>query len=237
MDFYTSISKHYDYIFPYNHKQVEFVYRNNIQQEAKILEVGCGSGNLALGLLQANFTVDAIDYDINMIEIAKQKTNAITFQQMDMLDISKNYEPESFDCIVCFGNTLVHLLDNNKITSFIDSCHKLLKKGGLLAIQILNYENIVNNKISSLPLIENEEIKFERFYNFREDSLIDFITKLSIKAEDKSIDNCIQLNPIFETTLKNIFISAKFKNIETYGNFNMDKLRSNDIPLIIKGIK
>jgi SAM-dependent methyltransferase len=237
MDFYTSISEHYDFIFPYSPAQVNFVTKTLKTRKAKILDIGCGTGNLSIGLANAGYKVDAIDFDKQMVEIAKLKNKDINFQAMNMLDIAKNYKEESLDAIVSFGNTLVHLTDNNDIQSFLKSAHKILKKDGSLAIQIINYQNIIKNKIDLLPLIENENIRFERHYEFRDDKLIDFNTKLSIKATNESITNSIVLNPIFMNTLKVFMLKAGFSNIKIYGNFKMSKLDDRSIPLIICGTK
>lgn len=235
MDFYTSISKYYDSIFPYSLAQVEFVKKH--LAKGNILDIGCGTGNLSIGLHQAGFNVKAIDYDGDMIEKARAKNKDIDFQHMNMLDIYKNYKESKLNGIVSFGNTLVHLLDDREIESFLKEAYKTLEKNGLLGIQILNYQNIVENKITSLPLIENEKIKFERTYEFREDNLINFNTKLSIKEDNQEIGNTIQLNPIYWTKLKEMMLKAGFSDIKVYGNFKMEELKGNSIPLLMCGYK
>jgi len=237
MDFYTSISKHYDYIFPYSPAQVEFIKQHLPIKGTNILDIGSGTGSLSRGLANDGYIVNAIDYDAKMVEQAKKNCNSIHFQQMNMLDIDKLYKANNFDSIVTFGNTLVHLLKNEEIEQFLTSAHKILKKDGLLAIQILNYQNIVENEIGSLPLIENEEIKFERNYTFRTDNLIDFNTRLTVKSRNETIDNTIQLNPIYQSTLKDLMHKTGFSDIKTYGNFKMEELKENSIPLIIIGRK
>lgn len=236
MDFYSSISKHYDFIFPYSPAQVEFV-KHFVPTKTKILDIGCGTGNLSKGLNDAGYTIEAIDFDHKMVEKAKERNLNIHFQQMNMLDITKQFKAESFDAIISFGNTLVHLLDNKDIEAFFYSAHKTLKKKGILAIQILNYKNIIENNITSLPLIENDEIKFERHYEFRDDNLINFNTRLTIKEENNNIENSIQLNPIYKETLVKILERVGFSDIEIFGNFKMSKLQNDSIPLIIKGVK
>jgi len=237
MDFYTSISKHYDYIFPYSPTQVKLVKHILPTIGTRILDIGCGTGSLSRGLANAGYIVEAIDYDEKMVEQARNKYNSIHFQQMNMLDIDKYYKASDFDSIVTFGNTLVHLLKNEEIENFLASAYKILKKDGLLAIQILNYQNVVENEISSLPLIENEEIKFERNYTFRTDNLINFTTRLTVKKDNQTIDNTILLNPIYHNTLKELIQKAGFYDINTYGNFKMEELKENSIPLIIVGRK
>jgi ubiquinone/menaquinone biosynthesis C-methylase UbiE len=235
MDFYTSISKYYDFIFPYSPAQVKFVKQHITQ--GNILDIGCGTGNLSIGLHEAGYKVKAIDYDGKMIEKARAKNQEIDFREMNMLDIYKNYKENNINGIVSFGNTLVHLLKDEEIESFLDEAYKTLEDNGFLGIQILNYQNIIENKIESLPLIENESIKFERTYEFREDNLINFVTKLSIKEDNQEIENRIQLNPIYWTRLKEMMLKAGFSDVKVYGNFKMDRLEKNSFPLLMCGYK
>ena len=48
MNFYQSISDHYDEIFPLNKAQVDFVEKSfdNVD-ELSLLDIGCGTGNLS----------------------------------------------------------------------------------------------------------------------------------------------------------------------------------------------
>jgi hypothetical protein len=67
-----------------------------------------------------------------------------------MLSIGKTFAGRCCDGILCFGNTLVHLPDEAAIASFLWQSHQLVNPSGKLLIQILNYEYILDNKITAL---------------------------------------------------------------------------------------
>lgn len=236
--FYTSIANYYEHIFPANPAQIEFLRKVLPYNGAKILDVGCAIGDLTYALNQFGFPVWAFDSDNKMVEIALQKKpeEAIfpVFQQLDMKLIDEHYPEDFFDTIICFGNTLVHLLNDDDILKFLNAAYKVLLPGGKLTIQILNYSNILSNKIQSLPLIENDKIKFERFYEFNGDSdLIDFITKLTIKADGNIINNKLPLYAIEKEKLDNLVASAGFIELEYFGSFKHEPLTDSSLPLII----
>lgn len=238
MDFYTSISKYYDYIFPYQPNQKSFV-ESYASHGSKILDVGCGSGDLAIQLQKSGYNVTAIDADKQMIEQAKSKIKSSTepiFLEMNMLDIVSNLKTK-FDVIYCFGNTLVHLNSMRQVEDFIKSCYNLLNEDGVLLIQILNYRNIIVNNITSLPLIDNDMVKFERFYESLGSTLIDFITKLTIKNTNETVENRMQLYPLSDVVLSRIISSVGFHNTESYGNFKKELYLPQSLPFIIKSIK
>jgi len=240
MEFYTSISRFYDRIFPYDNKQYDFINSFlNIKKDQSILEAGCGTGFLSIKLSENGYNVYSIDFDQEMINLAinNKKNNSIypVFKKTDMRFINSEFKHDFFDLIFCFGNTLVHLTEKNDIFKFILDCKKLLKKKGFLLIQILNYDYILDKKVTALPLLENDQIKFERSYSNSDYGLINFNTSLTIKKENNIIKNSIKLYPIRKKELDEYLKEAGFKAIEYYSGFDKSSVKSESLSLIIKG--
>lgn len=237
-NFYSSIAKYYQHIFPFNPAQVNFLKNVLPYNGAKVLDVGCAIGDLSFALTHFGFPTWAFDFDSRMIEIAqgsKQEDSMFpVFEQLDMRLIDQRYPEAYFNTIICFGNTLVHLLRDEDILQFIQAAYQVLSPDGKLTIQILNYQYILNHKIQSLPVIDNEHIRFERSYRFTPDSdLIDFDTELTIKSTAQVIRNTVQLNPIRKNKLQELLAKAGFENIEFFGSFDCTPVQENSLPLIV----
>jgi SAM-dependent methyltransferase len=237
-NFYTSIAPYYQHIFPFNPAHIEFLKKVIPYNGARILDVGCATGDLAFALTHFGFPIWAFDYDPQMIEIAKKTKQEDTmfpvFEQLDMRLLDQHFPENFFNTIICFGNTLVHLLAQNDICNFLQAAHKTLSAEGKLTIQILNYNYILNNKIESLPLIENEHIRFERRYSCgNDDNLIDFSTSLTIKESNVRINNTVKLNAIRKEKLHEILMETGFNNLEYFGNFKGDQLEETSLQLIV----
>lgn len=228
--FYNLIKEYYDDIFPLNNKQVSFVKYYFKDFTSKLLEVGCANGKLTNALALYNIT--GIDLEKEFINIAKKRYPKPIFYELNMLNI--DMLTEEYDGIICFGNTLVHL-DYEQIRIFIDKAYKKLKSNGIILIQILNYDYILDEKISVLPQIDNPIVTFEREYQHGKKFM--FNTKLKIKKENKIIENSIELYPIRKNTILKILTEAGFENIEIYGDFEKKPLRYQSLPLIIKACK
>ena len=168
--FYTSIAQHYQHIFPFNPAQIDFLRQVLPYNGAKVLDVGCATGDLTFALTHFGFPVWAFDFDVQMVEKVKNTKQEDTMfpviEQLDMRNIAERYPASFFDTVICFGNTLVHLLTEDDIRKFIQAANQVLLPEGKLTIQILNYQYIIDKQIKSLPLIDNEHIRFERNYNF-----------------------------------------------------------------------
>ena len=111
MSFYQSIAKYYRDIFPLQPVQAHFV-RESYADPAKnaLLDVGCGTGDLSRELADSFSKVTGIDLDTAMLDFARESAPAnLEFFILDMLSIQKRFGEGTFDGVLCFGNTLVHL--------------------------------------------------------------------------------------------------------------------------------
>lgn len=236
--FYTSIANYYQHIFPFNPAQIEFLKQVLPYNGAKVLDVGCAVGDLSFALTHFGFPTWAFDFDAQMVNIASntKEEGALfpIFGHMDMRTMDQNYPELFFEAVICFGNTLVHLLNDEDIRKFIQASYKVLAREGKLTIQILNYQHILDHQINSLPLIDNEHIRFERKYGFTEGSeLIDFDTLLTVKSTGQEITNSVKLYPIRKIKLQELMNEAGFKNFEFYGGFHSEPLNETSLPLIV----
>ena len=82
-------------------------------------------------------------------------------------------------------------------------------------------------------MIETERIKFERHYEYRQDELLDFVTKLCVKTEGLTIDNRVPLYPIRKKSLARLLHRAGFQDIKFYGGFQWEPLSSLSMPLVV----
>jgi ubiquinone/menaquinone biosynthesis C-methylase UbiE len=98
----------------------------------KILDVGCGTGELSLLFSEMGHEVTGIDISRKMIEIAKIKAKAfeanIIFEEGDAEN--PGYNASSFDII--FNRHLLWTLPNPKTA--VENWRKVLKKGGMVVI-------------------------------------------------------------------------------------------------------
>lgn len=236
--FYSSIANFYQHIFPFNPAQIEFLRHVLPYNGAKVLDVGCAIGDLSFALTHFGFPTWGFDFDAQMIEIAKNANQEDSmfpvFEQLDMRLTGDRYPESYFNTVICFGNTLVHLLSDDDIMQFTQAAYKVLAPEGKLTIQILNYQYILDQQIKTLPLIDNEHLRFERNYEFAGNSgLIDFKTRLTIKSTGQEIENSVKLYAIGRAKLQELLERSGFGAFEFFGNFNRDQLTENSLPLIV----
>ncbi len=95
----------------------------------KILEVGCGSGNLATLFLDAGYDYIGFDLSSEMLEIAQEVEPRAKFIQGDMRNLSLD---NTFDSILITGRSFTYLTSNRDVMDTLSAIHKHLNKNGLL---------------------------------------------------------------------------------------------------------
>lgn len=239
MAFYESIADYYDHIFPLNPAQPDYVKNDHLDiSEKKLLDVGCGTGSLSIALAPHFKEVTAIDPDKSMLDLAITKAGKdhpnLAFHPWGMLEIESKFRPGQFDTILCFGNTLVHLGSEEEILDFLRQAKQILKPGGKLLLQIIHYDRIFDRKLTALPTIENDAVKFARNYYYPEDeNSLDFETILSIKESGNVIRNNLRLLPIRSKRLRELIAQAGFSDAMAYGSFKKDAFSNDSIAFIV----
>lgn len=242
MSFYQQIAPYYHYIFKINQAQVNFIKDFVHDKNALMVDMGCGIGTLSFELNNFYKQVVGVDLDSAMIHVATNKKemehSTVEFLQAGMLNLIDILRPKSVDGLICFGNTLVHLNSLDEVTQFIQQSKTVLKKDGMLLIQLVNYDRILSKDISSLPTVENDELIFERRYTYQQDvKKIDFNTKLMVKSNGSIIENSVELLPVLQKQMESILLNCGFEQLQFFGNFTKEAFNSSESTALIVAAK
>lgn len=240
MDFYKDISKYYDYIFPVGQEQLALA-QGVFDKGDSILDVACGVGTYTLALAKMGYDMTGVDISEGMVDMAR--TNArqqgldTAFYVVDMMNLS-DFGSNSFDGVMCMGNSLVHLPDEASVLTALKEFHRILKDAGKLLLQIINFDRILKYHVEELPTIRNDEIGliFTRKYHFDQQGHIDFITKLTVNSQH--FENSVKLLPLQSQSLASLLSRAGFSHIRLYGSFAKQPFDADSsFPLIIEAVK
>jgi glycine/sarcosine N-methyltransferase len=231
MSFYEEISKYYDYIFPVGEAQIKLIERTAGEPPRRLLDIACGSGGYSIELAKKGYEVTAVDLDTQMVNELKKKVSrqglSISALQGNMLELDKILGSK-YDVAFCIGNSLVHLEGDEEIGMFLNQVRNLISESGSIVIQIINYDRVLENNVRSLPTIENREIglKFQRIYGYDSDRN-KILFKTILEAEEKKLENEIELYPLLSKTLVELLRNSGFSEIKLYGDFKGSEFDKN----------
>jgi 2-polyprenyl-3-methyl-5-hydroxy-6-metoxy-1,4-benzoquinol methylase len=140
------------------------VFINKMQKEnARILEIGCGPGNISRYLMtkKPNYRIFGIDLAPNMIKLARINNPSAEYMVMDAKDIGSINE--KFDGIIC-GFCLPYL-SKEETHNLIKDSHELLNPEGILYMSFIegdykksNYEYSSTGQFKTFVYYHQEDM-------------------------------------------------------------------------------
>lgn len=206
----------------------------------RVLDAGCGTGGHTVFFARQGLEVVGADPSAAMVRQALRRAKGVreaSFVRAGFGEL-RNAVPGAFDAVVCLGNTLPHALDRAALFRAIADMAAVLRPGGLLIVQQLNYDRICAQRQRFLGVssgkARGEELLFFRFYDF-EDPLLTFNVVIfrrkrggpwSFRAE------ATRLRPILQRELAGMLAIVGFAPVEYYGGYDrapFEPARSNDL--------
>ena len=133
----------------------------------KILEAGCGVGQVVLAMRKNGFNCYGLDFAEKIITTLNKKFPDVPFDQGDIRNLP--YEKKSFDGYISLG-VIEHFLSGQKL--MLSEAARIIKPGGHIIISVPALNNFRKSKIkkgdyqsdSCMPFFEScishEELKF-----------------------------------------------------------------------------
>jgi len=239
-DLYEQFAYDYDEFGPIDeYLGDEKTFLNKIFSEhgvKNVLDCACGTGQHLLMLAQSGYNVWGSDYSKSMLEVARknlQKRNYnISLHQCDFRFLEQEFDI-TFDAIVCLTNSLPHLHTDEDLLTALRSMKNRLNKNGLLVLTqgtthftltLPSIEVVVNRPDFSRIFVKEHNDQF----------LTVHVLDLFHSAQRlESTQNDFVFRILFDEDYKRLLSQAGFKNIEIYGDYNMNNYNENSWRLIV----
>ena len=233
MELYELLADYYDDLFPLEDNILQLLL-GEFPAGSTLLDLGCGTGTYAIALSRHGRIVTGLDLDGRMIRLAAEKTTEVIFREGDM---SAPAAESHFDGLYCIGNTLVHLEDQEAILRALHNWHDILAPGGAMAVQIVNYDRIIDSDVRELPTLVGERASLVRRYQNVTDSSISFVTELLLPDNDTRLEESTRLVPLRMETLRKMLEEVGFQELEVLGSYSGDPYGPSSFLTIFVGKK
>jgi glycine/sarcosine N-methyltransferase len=194
-----------------------------------ILDAAAGTGMHAIALAQCGFI--AFGADLSQGMIARAQSNAesagvkIKFTLAGFGNLAAIFGRQSFDALLCLGNSLPHLLSQSALSEALEDFSICLRPGGMLLLQNRNFDAVMSNRERWMePQSHTEgnvEWVFHRFYDFDPDGLLTF-NLITLKRErngnwtEQHLSS--HLRPLRKDDLVSALKRSGFTTIKAYGD-------------------
>ncbi len=208
------------------------------KQTISVLDAACGTGRHVIALVNQGFNCSGADYSSGMIKIARENAKKwgleVPFKEAGFGELTDAFEENEFDGLICLGNSLPHILEEQAMQQSLNDFRQVLKTGGKLIIQNRNFDRIVKERIRWMPAQTYREGDqtwiFTRFYDFEADGRLTFNIMVLHSSDNSEFDQEIlstRLWPIQKDQLLELLKESGFEDFACYGNLEGDEFVSN----------
>lgn len=212
-------------------ENIEKIYKKNDFNPRKILELGCGTGNITTRLHKKGYSIIGTDISEDMLEIANIKSMEenlrIKFLKQDMVNITYNKKVDSVISICDGINYVTKLEDLDKVFKGV---FNILKDDGLFIFDIstiYKLENIVGNNTFN-ENFEDFSYIWDNEYS-KESRLLEFELTLFLLEDENLFSRYIETHKQRAHSISEIkkLLSEKFNILEIL-NENLNEIKEKD---------
>jgi SAM-dependent methyltransferase len=113
----------------------------------RLLDVACGTGRHAREFAALGFDVTGVDYNAELLAIARECNPGVRFQHGDMRALAPPAEP--FDVVTCLFDSIGYPLGDEPIVAALRSLAGQLAPGGVLAFEFLHAPALLSGASST----------------------------------------------------------------------------------------
>lgn len=135
---YREFAKYYDIFYQKkDYKNEVYFLTNFIDKKDKVIDVGCGTGIHGSLLEKNGISVDGLDLNQEMLNIAKTRMNGILYNQNVLnINIDKKY-----DVVISMFAVMNHLNNTDELTKALLNLKGILNENGKIIIDLHNPQN------------------------------------------------------------------------------------------------
>lgn len=200
-------------------KEVKFLIKVlKPKKRAKILDLACGHGRIAIGLAKHGFEVTGVDLNNFFLqkakEEAKKKKAKINFIQKDMRHI--NFRGE-FYVVINFFTAFGYFDSDRDDERIIQNVSRALKHGGKFLIDVINRDRIMRQfQPYKKEYIGKNSIIYERQWDPVKSTIYE--KRTYTKGNRKKVIKNISIRLYTAAELIKIMAKAGLKFLKLYGN-------------------
>jgi SAM-dependent methyltransferase len=238
---YTALANGYDLVMSYVDYEawaeyIDALLAEHAEDAGNILEVGCGTGSLAITLAPMGpFNITATDGSEAMVAVAKLKPppedGAVSFGVLDFRDnADSGTAPGPFDAALLLYDGLNYLLEEKDISALLEAVAARLKPGGVFILDQSTPINSVNNEgefedEGSGTGADGEPFAFVRYSAYDPDKRIHTTRFVLTRGEEHTEETHLQR--AYELgELRALIAASPFQEVAAYDGFSLDPANS-----------
>lgn len=221
-----------DYLIIYQHRnfedaklEIDFILSNlNLNKNAKILDLACGSGRHSIYLAKKGFEVVSVDFSNVLLNTAIKNSNLLNLK-IKFLKTDFRFLPldEKFDLIINMFTSFGYFYKDEDNFLLFKKSYDLLNKGGYFVFDFFNKNHLLKNLVPlSERFFDNKKIIEKRY--IRKGRIEKIIEIIESGNKRKYIESVKLYSP---TEIQEQLMKNDFEIINLFGDFKGNNFNEN----------
>lgn len=213
-------------------------YLSLAQSPCRILDLGCGTGSVALRFASLGHTVTGLDPAPGMLDVARQKDKAGTVRWL--AGDARNFAlGETFDLIIMTGHVFQVFLDDAETLAVLSSARRHLAEGGRLVFESRNppaqawqgWTEELTREQTDVPGIGPVEVYYQVREAWGEFVRFDAVFTLLESGERRISESTLRFPS--RDTIANLLEAAGFSSVRWLGDWDGAPLHTHSPEIIV----
>jgi len=218
----------------YNHRSEEeaqaFIERLvaflALEPKSKVLDLACGKGRHARTLHALGLNV--LGTDLSPESIAFANESAVDGLQFRVQDMREPLPNKSFDAVFNLFTSFGYFDSTVENQRVIDAVNSMLKPGGILVIDFLNAQRVINTLVSAEE-VQRDALTFKIRREITAGKVIKHI-EFTDEGKDFHYTEQVQLLNLSDFE---VLLNRDFRILHTFGNYALDVFDPSTSPRLI----
>ena len=238
---YETLAKMYDALMDdVNYQEwadyIDAMLQKNGCPGKRLLDLGCGTGNISIPLAQKGYQVTGMDLSAEMLDIARSKSEAaglvIDWQQQDLTELQllddAGVEPV-FDAIIATFDVFNHLTSPEDLQMLFHSLNPFLADEGILLFDVQTPYKLQEYLGNHIFTLHRDDIEYIWENHFDEESQICTMDITFFVRQENGLyqrETMCQEERVYDLELLQMWLKySDFELIGVYGELSDEKLQ------------
>ena len=226
MESIKNLVEYYDELYPVTLAQQTF-YETLIQKyphPAKMLSIGCGTGVLCHRLAKDAVDVTGLETLRELLESASLKYRdqlmSVRYFQMSTLEMTRFLGKKFYNIISCLNSRVIFISDKTLMRKFFFDCKELLSDGGIVVLQLYNFERFKALPKTVLPELNSARVSYKSSVSKMSDGTFNYDSFLEKNGKSSPVFEGAKIYPLQKSEIQEFSKEAGFKNVQFFSGFD-----------------
>lgn len=205
------------------------------RQATSVIDFGSGTGRHAIELTRCGFEVSCVDSSRAMRRLAREHASPVRMKVVGSLDRLRGRS----DAVITIGNTLASIQSAAELTRIFKRMHRLTRPGGLLLIQVRNYETLREDRVETTGLHDTGDAIYFRAYHAEDSrrgvrSVHLHLFKIDRRATRPSASGSIaRLRGWSRSELRRALVSAGYRRVSFHSDYRLQPFSAASPDIVV----